>query len=126
MKLGKLLSVFLLAAVSMASVGFTTLSWYCPLAESQREFCGNCAAKSNKAPDCADDDCCKQQSEIMKIQADLSMAAKIQPNVDSPETTEPLETPSEILQAPKRWVMNPDFARALPDKLAQEHVVLRI
>ena len=89
-------------------------------------MCGGCAEEQQQKPNCEDDDCCEQHAELMKVQADVSAAAKIQPNLDSPEAQGLLQTPEEFQPSTKHWAYSPVFARALPDRVAYEHVVLRI
>jgi hypothetical protein len=129
MKLGKAFSIFLLLAVTASSVGFTTLSWYCPMskkANQEKALCHSCAKEKQQKPNCEDDDCCKQQAELMKIQPDLSAAVKLQPNVDSPQAEGLVELPEEPAIAMKNWAHTQSFTSALPDRVAIEHVVLRI
>lgn len=129
MKLGKAFSVVLLLAVTLSSVGFTTLAWYCPMAKKaseQKALSHSCAKEKHQKPGCKDDDCCKQQADLMKIQPDLSAAVKLQPNVQSPLIEGLVELPEEPALAAKNWSHVQLFVRALPDRVAHEHVVLRI
>jgi hypothetical protein len=130
MKLGKTFSFMLLLAVAISSVGFTTLSWYCPMAKQARAetaTCGACAAdKQETAPSCEDDSCCEKHGQIMKIQPELSAAVKLQPNVDSPQVEGLVQLSDELATPAKDWSHVQLAIRALPDRVAHEHVVLRI
>ena len=127
MKIGKTFSFIILLAVALASVGFTTLSWYCPMeSKTEKMVCGSCADETQKEPDCKDDSCCKQYGELMKIQPDLSAAVKVQPNMDSPQSEGLVQLPEEFTPRSKTGRYDQVFQRALPDRVAYEHVVLRI
>jgi hypothetical protein len=129
MKLGKTFSFMLLLAVAISSVGFTTLAWYCPMAKqarAEKATCGACAAEKQEKPSCEDDACCQQYGQLMKIQPDLSAAVKLNPNVDSPQAEGLVELPEEPALASKNWSHAQHSFRALPDRVAYEHVVLRI
>jgi hypothetical protein len=132
MKLGKAFSVILLLAVTLSSVGFTTLGWYCPMSkkaaktEQAKAVCNSCAKEKQQKPNCEDDDCCKQQAELMKLQPDLSAAVKLQPNLDSPEMdvlVALLETSAVPVKSSSHRQLS---VSALPDRVAHEHTVLRI
>jgi hypothetical protein len=129
MKLGKAFSIVLLLAVTLSSVGFTTLAWYCPMskkADQEKTLCHSCKKEKEQKPNCEDDDCCKQQAELMKLQPDLSAAVKLQPNLDSPEMDVVVQL-LEVSSVPvKRWSPHQFVRSALPDRVAHEHTVLRI
>lgn len=127
MKIGKSFSFVILLVVALSSVGFTTLSWYCPMeTKTEKMICGSCAEQTQQAPDCTDDACCKQYGELMKIQPDLSAAVKVQPNMDSPQSEGLVQLPEEFTPQSKAGNYHRVFQRALPDRVAYEHVVLRI
>jgi hypothetical protein len=126
MKIGRVFSFLILFAVALSSVGFTSLAWYCPMEKQDMAMCGGCAEEQSQKPSCEDDDCCEQHAELMKVQADVSAAVKLQPNLDSPEMQGLVESPETLQPLTKRWAHSPVFARALPDRVAHEHVVLRI
>jgi hypothetical protein len=129
MKLGKAFSIILLLAVTLSSVGFTTLAWYCPMAKKanvEKALCHACKKEKQQKPNCEKDDCCKQQAELMKLQPDLSTAVKLQPNLDSPEMDVLVQIVEEPSTPVKRWSHRQLSTSALPDRVAHEHTVLRI
>lgn len=126
MKIGRTFSFIILLAIALSSVGFTSLSWYCPMEEADKAVCGSCATEKQGQPNCEDDDCCQKHAELMKLQPDLSAAVKLQPNLDSPEAGILVQLPEESLNPTRVWTYSPDFARARPNRIACEHVVLRI
>lgn len=127
MKLGKAFSFIILFVVAISSVGFTTLSWYCPMQKVEGAACSSCTDDyQQQAAHDAENGCCKQPGELMKIQPDLSAAVKLQPNVDSPQA-EGFVILSEAPAIPtKSRARAHSFVGALPDRVACEHVVLRI
>lgn len=125
MNVGKVLSVILLWAVAFANVGFTTSMAFAPGQVDRSAVCKSCdACPSDNGTRDAANDC--SASNGMSIQADLTMAVKLQPKLDSPEAESLLQEPLETQQIQRRPVYRSHLARALPDRLAQEHIVLRI
>jgi hypothetical protein len=125
MNMGKILSVILLWAVVCANVGFTTSLAFAPGQAERHVLCPSCEATGEEKPSDATKGC-QRQAQNMTIQADLTTAVKLQPKLDSPEAPRLLDEPIETLLSPGRSIYRASLARALPDRLAQEHIVLRI
>ena len=125
MNLGKILSVIILWAVAFANVGFTTSLAFAPGQAERHALCPSCDIPGEEQPSDAAKRC-QGHAPGMTIQADLTTAVKLQPRLDSPESESLLAEPVETLQIPRRSIYRASLARALPDRLAQEHIVLRI